>query len=146
MKPIAIPKWPLVVAALLAPAALQAQAGQVVCKDGSNGSSVAACANHGGVDSVSTAAAKKARGQSGVETGQVDTARGGPGMGTDTALKAKPGVQTGPAVGDTGSMSRDTSMHGTTKHSTKSKKHHHKASDTTHTHADSAAMKRDSTH
>jgi len=145
MKPIAIPKWPLIVAALLVPAALQAQAGQVVCKDGSNGSSVTACASHGGVDSVSTAAAKKARGQSGVETGQVDTARGGRGMGTDTALKAKPGVQTGPAVTDTGTMNRDTSMHGTPKHSTKSKKYH-KASDTTHTRSDSATTKRDSTH
>jgi hypothetical protein len=138
MKQIAIPKWPLVVAALLAPAGLQAQAGEVVCKDGSNGSSVAACASHGGVDSVSTAAARKARG--GVETGQIDTARAGKGMGPDTALKAKPGVQTGPAAGDTGGMSRDTS-----KSSTKSKKHH-KTGDSTHTRADSAAMRPDSAH
>jgi hypothetical protein len=142
MKPIAIPKWPLIVAALLVPAALQAQAGQVVCKDGSNGSNVAACASHGGVDSVSTAAAKKARG--GVETGQLDTARGAKGMGPDTTLKAKPGVQTGPAAGDTGAMSRDTSK---SKHSAKSKKHHHKTTaDSTHMRADSAAMRPDSAH
>jgi hypothetical protein len=121
------------VAALLAPAALQAQGGGVVCKDGSNGSTAAACASHGGMDSVSTAAAQKARG--GVETGQIDTTKGA-GMAKDTTLKAKPGVQTGPSA-DTGAMARDTSMH----HS-KSKKHHRG----TRTGADSAAMRPDSAH
>jgi hypothetical protein len=89
--------WAVVAAALLAPAALQAQAGTVVCKDGSNGSSASACAQHGGVDSITTRAAQNARG--GVETGRVDTAAakdtGMAGMKMDTTMKAKPGLQTG---------------------------------------------------
>jgi hypothetical protein len=102
MSRMQIPPWAVVAAALLAPAALQAQAGTVVCKDGSNGSSASACAQHGGVDSISTRAAQNARG--GVETGRVDTAAAkdtgmaGMKMDTtkmDTTLKAKPGLQTG---------------------------------------------------
>ena len=127
MNRIHIPPWSLVVAALLAPAALQAQAATVACKDGSNGSNAAACAQHGGVDSVSTTATQKARGQArNVETGQVDTAAkdtGQTGMKADTALKAKPGLQTG-----------------------KSKRRHHKAkADSMHTQADTAMMRPDST-
>jgi hypothetical protein len=100
MSRMQIPPWAVVAAALLAPAALQAQAGTVVCKDGSNGSSASACAQHGGVDSVSTRAAQRARGAAGgVETGRVDTAAakdtGMAGMKADTTLKAKPGLQTG---------------------------------------------------
>jgi hypothetical protein len=95
-----IPPWAIVAAALLAPAALQAQAGTVVCKDGSNGSSASACAQHGGVDSITTRAAQQARGAGGgVETGRVDTAAakdtGMAGMKMDTTMKAKPGLQTG---------------------------------------------------
>lgn len=127
-----VPRWSLIVALLLAPAALEAQAPTVVCKDGSSASSGGACASHGGLDSVATAAAWKARGQAPpVETGQVDTTINRPsqaglppdsgraGMAkdtvtasrpgaaeyqprSDTALKAKPGLQTGRARGDTG--------------------------------------------
>jgi len=143
MNRITIPQWPLVVAALLAPAALHAQGGALVCKDGSSGSNAAACASHGGVDSVATTAARKARG--GVETGQLDTsAAGRAGKEKDTTLKAKPGVQTGPSVSDTGAGA----AYNTSKHSAKSKKHqkHHKTADSTHTHADSAAMRHDSAH
>ena len=105
MRRMQIPPWAVLAAALLAPAALQAQAGTVVCKDGSNGSSASACAQHGGVDSISTRAAQQARGGAGgVETGRVDTAAAkdtgmaGMKMDTtkmDTTLKAKPGLQTG---------------------------------------------------
>ena len=100
MSRMQIPPWAVVAAALLAPAALQAQAGTVVCKDGSNGSNASACAQHGGVDSVSTRAAQNARGGAGgVETGRVDTAAakdtGMAGMKMDTTMKAKPGLQTG---------------------------------------------------
>jgi hypothetical protein len=137
MRRIEVPKWPLVVAALLAPTALQAQAGTLVCKDGSNGSTAAACASHGGVDSVSTAAARKARG--GVETGQIDTSRGAKGVGPDTALKAKPGVQTGPSADTSGMAGGDTSKHA-------KKKGQKQRMDSTHMRPDSAAMRPDSTH
>ena len=61
----------------------------VVCKDGSNAARTGSpCLNHGGIDWSATEAALKARGQT------------APGMGdsasADTALRAKPGVQTGP--------------------------------------------------
>jgi hypothetical protein len=125
-------QWSLAVALLLTPAALEAQAPTVVCKDGSNASSSGACAGHGGLDSVMTAAAWKARGQAApVETGQVDTTMNPPshagmtsdtgraGMArdtetvsrpgaagyqprSDTALTAKPRLQTVQARGDTG--------------------------------------------
>jgi hypothetical protein len=107
------------VAALLVPAALQAQAGTVVCKDGSNGSNASACAQHGGVDSITTSAAQKARGAApGVETGQADTA-----AKTDTTLKAKPGTQTGKAK----------------------RKHHKRGADSMQTQADTAMTRPDST-
>jgi len=136
-----LPAWPLVVAALLAPAALAAQAGTLVCKDGSNGSSPAACASHGGVDSVATRAATNARG--GVETGRVDTSRTGAAGVTDTTLKAKPGVQTGPTAADTG-MGSDTSM---THKKMKHRRHAGAMHDSTHMrmHPDSTGMKKDST-
>jgi len=87
----------------------------VVCKDGSNAANAKkACKRHGGVDSVATKAALNARGQQG--GGQADTAaapgdtirqkseagyqyRGPP---SDTALKAKPGTQTGADTGAAG--------------------------------------------
>jgi hypothetical protein len=133
MSRIHLPRWSLVVA-LLTPTALAAQAATVVCKDGSSASSGGACAVHGGVDSIATAAAWKARGQGApVETGRVDTTMspasqagmepdtGRAGMAkdtgsasrsgaagyqprSDTALKAKPGLQTGRARGDTGGI------------------------------------------
>jgi len=128
MSKMHLPAWPLVLAALLTPAALQAQAGTVVCKDGSNGSNASACASHGGVDSVSTTAAQKARGAApGVETGQVDTAAkdtGQAGVKADTTLKAKPGLQTG-----------------------KAKRHHKRApADSMHMQADTTMTRPDSTH
>jgi hypothetical protein len=99
MSRMQIPPWAVLAAALLAPAALQAQAGGVVCKDGSNGSNASACAQHGGVDSIMTRAAQQARPAQGVETGRVDTAAakdtGMAGMKMDTTMKAKPGLQTG---------------------------------------------------
>lgn len=60
----------------------------VACKDGSNAPrSGEPCLRHGGIDWVATEAAAKARGET-VPTGDSASA--------DTALKAKPGVQTGP--------------------------------------------------
>jgi hypothetical protein len=100
MSSMHIPPWAVLAAALLAPAALQAQAGTVVCKDGSNASTASACAQHGGIDSISTRAAERARPAPSVETGQADTAAkdtGMAGMKADTTLKAKPGLQTGKA-------------------------------------------------
>jgi hypothetical protein len=61
----------------------------VVCKDGSNAArSGSPCLNHGGIDWTATEAALKARGQN--TSGMGDSAS------ADTALRAKPGVQTGP--------------------------------------------------
>jgi hypothetical protein len=128
MSRMLIPPWSLAVAALLVPAALQAQAPTVVCKDGSNGSNASACAQHGGVDSISTSAAQRARGAApGVETGKVDTTAkdtGQAGMKADTTLKAKPGTQTGKAK----------------------RKHHKRAADSTQTQADTAMTRPDSMH
>jgi hypothetical protein len=125
-----LPRWSLVGVLLLTSAALEAQAPTVVCKDGSSASSGGACAGHGGLDSAATT--WKARGQAPpVETGRVDsttnppsqagmspdTGRAGRAKDTgtvsrsgaagyeprsDTALKAKPDLQTGRARGDTG--------------------------------------------
>ena len=69
----------------------------VVCKDGSNAANkTKACGKHGGIDSTATTAALKARGKT-------------TGAPSDTTLKAKPGVQTGPT--DTGAAKKaDTSM------------------------------------
>lgn len=111
-----IPPWAVVAAALLAPAALHAQGGAIVCKDGSSGSTASACAQHGGIDSVSTRAAQRARPSQGVETGQADSTLGAAkdtgmaGMKADTTLKAKPGLQTGKAKRHHGRMAAD-SMH-----------------------------------
>jgi hypothetical protein len=69
----------------------------VVCKDGSTSPRTGdVCLKHGGIDWAATNAALKARGQSPIQPG-------------DSALMAKPGVQTGPA--DTSSMGqmKDTS-------------------------------------
>jgi hypothetical protein len=120
-----IPPWAVVAAALLTPAALQAQAGTVVCRDGSNASNASACAQHGGVDSIMTRTAQQGRPSQGVETGRVDSAAakdtgmagmksdtGMAGMKADTALKAKPGLQTGKSKRHHGRMTAD-SMHQT---------------------------------
>ena len=130
MTRIHIPPWAVVAAALLMPAALHAQAGTVVCRDGSNASNASACAQHGGVDSIMTRTAQQGRPSQGVETGQVDSMAGMKadtgmaGMKADTALKAKPGLQTG-----------------------KSKKHHGKTTaDSMHQMHDSAKAAHDSTH
>jgi hypothetical protein len=72
----------------------------VVCKDGSNASRTGeVCLKHGGIDWAATQAVLKARGETTGET--PDSGSGAP---SDTALKAKPGLQTGP---DTGSMRSD---------------------------------------
>jgi len=60
----------------------------VVCKDGSNAQrSGEPCLRHGGIDWTATEAAAKARGE---------TVPMGDSASADTALRAKPGVQTGP--------------------------------------------------
>jgi hypothetical protein len=68
-----------------------ARADTVACKDGSNAAKGAsakkACASHGGVDWAATKAAMKARGAN---------------APSDTALKAKPGTQTGADTGAAG--------------------------------------------
>jgi hypothetical protein len=74
----------------------------VVCKDGSNSPRTGeVCLKHGGIDWTATNAALKARGQSPIQPGDSASA--------DTALRAKPGVQTGPtdssAVGRMGDSS-----------------------------------------
>jgi hypothetical protein len=108
-----IPPWAVVAAALLAPAALHAQGGAVVCRDGSNGSNASACAQHGGVDSIMTRTAQQNRPSQGVETGRVDSTAGAAkdtgmaGMKADTTLKAKPGLQTGKAKRHHGKMTAD---------------------------------------
>lgn len=66
----------------------------VVCKDGSNAARTGSpCLNHGGIDWTATNAALKARGQP--SPGMGDSATGDS-ASADTALRAKPGVQTGP--------------------------------------------------
>lgn len=96
----------------------------VVCKDGSRAAKPGKtnCAQHGGVDKAATKAAYKARGyegkpsenknaapdttkpSGGADTGKVNKEGAGGykynGPGSDTALKAKPGVQTGPTGAD----------------------------------------------
>ena len=69
----------------------------VVCKDGSTSPRTGeVCLKHGGIDWTATNAALKARGQSPIQPG--DSAS------SDTALRAKPGVQTGPT--DSSAMGR----------------------------------------
>ena len=66
----------------------------VVCKDGSNAQRTGeVCLKHGGIDWTATEAALKARGQS--TSGLRDSASTDS-ASADTALRAKPGVQTGP--------------------------------------------------
>ncbi|HKU62699.1 MAG TPA: hypothetical protein VJQ44_15875 [Gemmatimonadales bacterium] len=73
------------------------QANTVVCKDGSTSPRTGqVCLNHGGIDWTSTNAALKARGQAPIQPGDSASA--------DTALRAKPGVQTGPT--DSSAMGR----------------------------------------
>jgi hypothetical protein len=88
---------------------MKATVDSVVCKDGSRVATPgkANCKEHGGVDKAATKAAYKARGYQTKPTGGADTSKadkkegaGGyqyQGPSTDTALKAKPGVQTGPS-------------------------------------------------
>jgi hypothetical protein len=98
------------------------QADTVVCKDGSTSARTGnVCMQHGGIDWTATNAALKARGQAPIQPG--DSASTGTstrynGPPTDTTLKAKPGVQTGPTdsssmgqMGDSSSMGqmKDTS-------------------------------------
>ena len=110
-------------------AASQAGAGTadtVVCKDGSNAAKSSKCKQHGGIDKAATRAAMNARGhmqgadssatpadtgaRSGTDTGQVNQSGAGSyqynGPPSDTALKAKPGTQTG---ADTGAAGRSDS-------------------------------------
>ena len=69
----------------------------VVCKDGSTSPRTGeVCLKHGGIDWTSTNASLKARGQAPIQPGDSASA--------DTALRAKPGVQTGPT--DSSSMGR----------------------------------------
>jgi hypothetical protein len=91
-------------------AAAAGTADTVVCKDGSNApKSKKACKAHGGIDAAATRAALKARGgmagqpaestAAPTDTTQMnETGAGyqGAGAPSDTALKAKPGTQTGP--------------------------------------------------
>jgi len=89
----------------------------VVCKDGSNAGRAQGCSAHGGIDWASTKAALKARGievKADSSTALSDTTQankqgGGNyqyhGPPSDTALKAKPGTQTG---ADTGTAKADT--------------------------------------
>jgi hypothetical protein len=71
-----------------------APADTVVCKDGSNSPrSGEVCLKHGGIDWTATEAALKARGQS---TSGLRDSLVGDSASADTALRAKPGVQTGP--------------------------------------------------
>jgi protein-tyrosine-phosphatase len=88
----------------------------VVCMDGSNAAkSKKACKSHGGIDRAATRAALKARGGTAGQpaestTAPMDTTQRNKtsagyhdtGAPSDTALKAKPGTQTGPDTGAAG--------------------------------------------
>jgi hypothetical protein len=123
---------------------MRAGADSVVCKDGSRAARPGRvnCKQHGGLDWAATKAAWKSRGyhgqsnqnqaapsdtsrsNAGADTGQVNKKGAGGyrynGPASDTALKAKPGVQTGPkdsaraGASDSGAagMSADTSRAG----------------------------------
>lgn len=98
----------------------------VVCKDGSNAANKKkACKTHGGIDWTATEAALKARGGNAGQSAESTAARTDTtqmnktdaqgyrytGQPSDTALKAKPGTQTGPDTGaakksDTSSSNR----------------------------------------
>lgn len=103
---------------------ISATVDSVVCKDGSRAAKPgkANCAQHGGVDKAATKAAWKARGyeskpsdnnnpaadttkpSGGADSGKANKEGAGGyqynGPASDTALKAKPGVQTGPTAAD----------------------------------------------
>jgi hypothetical protein len=74
----------------------------VVCKDGSSAPRTGdVCLKHGGIDWAATNAALKARGQAPINPGDSASA--------DTALRAKPGLQTGPTDSSTMGQMKDTS-------------------------------------
>jgi hypothetical protein len=74
----------------------------VVCKDGSSAPRTGdVCLKHGGIDWATTNAALKARGQAPINPGDSASA--------DTALRAKPGVQTGPTDSSSMGQMKDTS-------------------------------------
>ena len=76
----------------------------VVCKDGSNAArSGSPCLNHGGIDWAATEASLKARGEN--TSGMGDSAS------ADTALRAKPGVQTGPTDSSAAARADSSSSH-----------------------------------
>jgi hypothetical protein len=89
----------------------------VVCKDGQNAGRTQGCSSHGGIDWAATKAALKARGieiqgdssSALSDTTQVNKQGAGNyqyhGAPSDTALKAKPGTQTG---ADTNATKSDT--------------------------------------
>ena len=78
------------------------QADTVVCKDGSTSPRTGeVCLKHGGIDWTATNAALKARGQAPIQPGDSASA--------DTALRAKPGVQTGPTDSSTMGQMNDSS-------------------------------------
>jgi hypothetical protein len=77
----------------------------VVCKDGSNSQRTGeVCLKHGGIDWAATEAALKARGQS-------TSGMSGDSASADTALRAKPGVQTGPTDSSAAAHSDSASSH-----------------------------------
>jgi hypothetical protein len=115
---------------------MKATVDSVVCKDGSRVATPgkANCKEHGGVDKAATKAAWKARGyeakpseskaapsDTSQPSGAADTGQatkkesaGGyqyQGPPSDTALKAKPGVQTGPSSTDSGKAGMSDSAH-----------------------------------
>jgi hypothetical protein len=115
---------------------MNATVDSVVCKDGSRAAKPGKtnCAQHGGVDKAATKAAWNARGyqakpseknkaapdtskpSGGADTGKANKkeSAGGyqyQGPPTDTALKAKPGVQTGPTGADSGQAGMSDSGH-----------------------------------
>lgn len=98
----------------------------VVCKDGSNmAKAKSACGKHGGVDRAATRAAMKARGRvsgygadsaaASSDTGQMNktdtSGYQGSATGADTALRAKPGTQTGPDTSAAGKADTGTADH-----------------------------------
>jgi hypothetical protein len=107
----------------------------VVCKDGSRAAKPGKtnCAQHGGMDKAATRAAYKARGyeakpsenkaapdtsqpSGGADSGKANKEGAGGyqynGPASDTALKAKPGVQTGPTGADSSHAGMSDSSHG----------------------------------
>ena len=104
--------WALAVVLLVAPTALQAQGqgsdstanssakkareAEVICRDGTAGAGAQGCANHGGVDAVTTGASQTGRVEHPVETGAVDgtpNPSGGPPISADTGIRVKPDIR-----------------------------------------------------